>query len=248
MYQKALAKFSEEAENFSSTVYEQSTSLKPAADAFHVPVQKTEWLSYADGAKFFKSDKLMSLVFTDEVLKDKRNTEAVEVSNNTLVAARVVEHKPSAPRSFDEVKAGIEDLLKIEKAAKMAVEKGTSALASLKSGKEAAGLDWIPSVTVDRKNAQGLTDLTMSNVFKIDTSKLPAYLGVADSKKGYLIIKVNGVQNKLAEDEEAKKTAVVNLRTALAAEYGAAYLGTLKADKKVSVNARLMMTDNAAQQ
>ena len=143
MYQKALAKFSEEAENFSSTVYEQSTSLKPAADAFHVPVQKTEWLSYADGAKFFKSVKLMSLVFTDEVLKDKRNTEAVEVSNNTLVAARVVEHKPSAPRSFDEVKAGIEDLLKIEKAAKMAMEKGASALASLKSGKEAAGLDRI---------------------------------------------------------------------------------------------------------
>ena len=127
-------------------------------------------------------------------------------------------------------------------------EKGASALASLKSGKEAAGLDWTTSVTVDRKNAQGLTDLTMSNVFKIDTSKLPAYLGVADSKKGYLLIKVNGVQNKLTEDEEAKKTAVANLRTALAAEYGAAYLGTLKADKKVSVNARLMMTDNAAQQ
>ena len=157
---------------------------------------------FADGAKFFKNDKLMTLVFTDEVLKDKRNTEAVEVSNNTLVAARVIDHKPSAPRSFDEVKGGIEDLLKIEKAAKMAIEKGTTSLASLKAGKEAAGLDWIPSVTVDRKNAQGLTDLTMSNVFKIDTTKLPAYLGVADNKKGYLLIKVTGVQNKLADEEE----------------------------------------------
>jgi peptidyl-prolyl cis-trans isomerase D len=248
MYQKALAKFSEEAENFSSTVYEQSTSLQPAANAFHVPVQKTEWLSYSDGAKYFKSDKLMTLVFTDEVLKDKRNTEAVEVSNNTLVAARVVDHKPSAPRSFDEVKAGIEDLLKLEKATKMAIEKGTTSLASLKAGKEAPGLDWIPSVTVDRKNAQGLTDLTMSNVFKVDTTKLPAYLGVADSKKGYLLIKVTGVQNKLTDDEEAKKTALASLRTALAAEYGAAYLGTLKADKKIYVNSRLMMTDNTAQQ
>ncbi|NBO10702.1 MAG: peptidylprolyl isomerase, partial [Methylophilaceae bacterium] len=135
MYQKALAKFSEEAENFSSMVYEQSTSLQPAADAFHVPVQKSEWLSYADGAKFFKSDKLMTLVFTDEVLKDKRNTEAVEVSSNTLVAARVVDYKPSAPRSFDEVKAGIEDFLKIEKATKLAIDKGAAALADLKAGK-----------------------------------------------------------------------------------------------------------------
>lgn len=247
MYQKALAKFSEEAENFSSMVYEQSTSLQPAADAFHVPVQKSEWLSYADGAKFFKSDKLMTLVFTDEVLKDKRNTEAVEVSSNTLVAARVVDYKPSAPRSFDEVKAGIEDFLKIEKATKLAIDKGTTALADLKAGKAVTGIDWINSVVVDRKNAQGLTDLTMSNVFKIDASMLPAYAGVADSKKGYLLIKVTGVQSKLTDDEAAKKAALVDLRTALAAEYGSAYLGALKADKKIYVNSRLMMSDNAAQ-
>lgn len=247
MYQKALAKFSEEAENFSSMVYEQSTSLQPAADAFHVPVQKSEWLSYADGAKFFKSDKLMTLVFTDEVLKDKRNTEAVEVSSNTLVAARVVDYKPSAPRSFDEVKAGIEDFLKIEKATKLAIDKGAAALADLKAGKAVTGIDWINSVVVDRKNAQGLTDLTMSNVFKIDASKLPAYAGVADSKKGYLLIKVTGVQSKLTDDEAAKKAALVDLRTALAAEYGSAYLGALKADKKIYVNSRLMMSDNAAQ-
>ena len=244
MYQKALAKFSEQAEAFSATVYEQSTSLQPAADAYGIPVQKTEWLSYADGAKFFKSDKLMTLVFTDEVLKDKRNTEAVEVSNNTLVSARVVDYKPSAPRSFDEVKGGIEDLLKIEKATKLAIDKGTSSLASLKAGKEAAGLDWIAPVVVDRKNAQGLTELTMSNVFKIDTKNLPAYAGVSDSKKGYLLIKVTGVQNKLADDE-AKKTALLDLRTAVASEYSSAYIASLKANKKIFVNTRLMMSDSA---
>ena len=247
MYQKALAKFSEQAETFSAMVYEQSTSLQPAADAYGIPVQKTEWLSYADGAKFFKSDKLMTLVFTNEVLKDKRNTEAVEVSNNTLVSARVVDYKPSAPRSFDEVKGGIEDLLKIEKATKLAIDKGTSSLAELKDGKAAGGLDWIAPVTVDRKNAQGLTDLTMSNVFKIDTTKLPAYAGIADSKKGYLLIKVTAVQNKLADDE-AKKAALLDLRTAIASEYSSAYIGALKANKKILVNTRLMMSDGAQAQ
>ena len=244
MYQKAIAKFSEQAEAFSALVYEQSTSLQPAADAYGVPVQKSEWLSYADGAKFFKSDKLMTLVFTNEVLKDKRNTEAVEISNNTLVSARVVEYKPSAPRSFDEIKGGIEDLLKIEKASKLAIDKGALSLASLKEGKDAAELDWILPVTVDRKNAQGLTDLTMSNVFKIDATKLPAYAGVADSKKGYLIIKVSAVQNKLADDD-AKKAALLALRTAMASEYASAYIGALKANKKIFVNTRLMMSDSA---
>jgi peptidyl-prolyl cis-trans isomerase D len=246
MYQKALAKFSEQAEAFSATVYEQSTSLQPVADAYGIPVQKTEWLSYADGAKFFKNDKLMSLVFTNEVLKDKRNTEAVEVSNNTLVSARVIDYKPSAPRSFEEVKGGIADLLKIEKATKLAIDKGVASLASLKSSKDVADLDWIAPVVVDRKNAQGLTELTMANVFKVDTTKLPAYAGVADSKKGYLLIKVTSVQNKLA-DEEAKKSALLDLRTAIASEFSSAYIGTLKADKKIFVNTRLMMSDSASQ-
>jgi peptidyl-prolyl cis-trans isomerase D len=244
MYQKAIAKFSEQAEAFSALVYEQSTSLQPAADAYGVTVEKSGWLSYADGAKFFKSDKLMTLVFTNEVLKDKRNTEAVEVSNNTLVSARVVEYKPSAPRSFDEIKGGIEELLKIEKASKLAIDKGALSLASIKEGKDAADLDWILPVTVDRKNAQGLSDLTMSNVFKIDATKLPAYAGVSDSKKGYLIIKVSAVQNKLADDA-AKKAALLDLRTAMASEYASAYIGTLKANKKIFVNTRLMMSDSA---
>lgn len=246
MYQKALAKFSEQAEAFSATVYEQSTSLQPVADAYGIPVQKTEWLSYADGAKFFKNDKLMTLVFTNEVLKDKRNTEAVEVSNNTLVSARVIDYKPSAPRSFEEVKGGIADLLKIEKATKLAIDKGVASLASLKSSKDVADLDWIAPVVVDRKNAQGLTELTMANVFKVDTTKLPAYAGVADSKKGYLLIKVTSVQNKLA-DEEAKKSALLDLRTAIASEFSSSYIGTLKADKKIFVNTRLMMSDSASQ-
>jgi peptidyl-prolyl cis-trans isomerase D len=84
-------------------------------------------------------------------------------------------------------------------------------------------------------------------VFKVDTTKLPAYAGVADSKKGYLLIKVTSVQNKLA-DEEAKKSALLDLRTAIASEFSSAYIGTLKADKKIFVNTRLMMSDNASQQ
>lgn len=244
MYQKALAKFSEEAENFNNLVYEQSSSLKPAADNYGLQVQKTDWVSATDGAKFFKNDKLMSLVFSNEVINDKRNTEAVEVANNTLVSARVVEHKAAAPRSFDEVKAGIADFLKIEKASKLAIAKGNAALASLKENQTVSNIDWIPAVTVDRKNAQGLTELTMTNVFKIDTTKLPAYTGVSDSKKGFLLIKVVAVHDA---DEDTVKAASADYKAALTAEYGAAYIATLKTKNKVSVNQRLLMGDMAAQ-
>ena len=57
--------------------------MQPAAKAFGLQVQNTDWMSRAEGAKFFKNDKLMNLVFTDEVLKERRNTEAIEVTANT---------------------------------------------------------------------------------------------------------------------------------------------------------------------
>lgn len=245
MYQKALAKFSEQAENFSNMVYEQSSSLQPAAKAFGLQVQTTGWMSRAEGAKFFKNDKLMDMVFSDEVLKDHRNTEAVEVSPNSLVSARVVDYKPAAPRTYDEVKGGIEEYLKLLEATKLATQKGQAALKDLEAGKTVDGLDWIPPVTVDRKNAQGLTDLTMTEAFKIDASKVPAYAGVAQLNKGYLLVKVSSVSNVLSDAD--RQTAELDLQAALSSEYVAAYLKSLKDKSKITINTQVLSANSANQ-
>ena len=242
MYQKAQAEFAKQAEVFSNLVYEQSGSLQPAAKSIGGEVQVSNWLNRETGAKFFKNNqKIMSLIFSDEVLKDHRNTEAVEVAPNNLVAARLVEYKPAAPRGFDEVKAGIESLLKLEAAAKLTKAKGESALRDLKAGKAVAGVDWIPEVTVDRKNAQGLTDLAMNLAFKTNAAKLPAYSGVADSKQGYLLLKVLKVDAGLAADADAQQLAKNEIGAALTNEYLAAYKQSLRLKAKVTVNERLLL-------
>lgn len=244
LYQKALAKFTEQAENFSNMVYEQSQTLEPASKTFGLQLQTSGWMSRAEIAKFFKNDKLADSVFTDEVLKEGRNTEAIEVSPNNLISARVVEHKAAAPRTFDEVKAGIEDYLKVVAAAKLAQKKGETLLADLKQGKAVESLEWIPPVTVDRKNAQGLTDLTMVEAFKMDTSKLPAYVGVADKNKGYLLIKVSSVGTLLSDDETERKSVQRELESALAAEYESAYLKSLRNRSKVEINQKILFSDS----
>lgn len=244
LFQKAQAEFIEKAESFSNTVYEQSDSLAPAAKAFGSQVQHSDWVTRDEVAKFFKSDKLMELVFSAESIKDRRNTEAIEVSPNNLVSARVIDYKPSAPRSFDDVKAGIEDLLKLEAASKLAIAKGESALKDLREGVAVADLDWIPEVTVDRKNAQGLTQLAMTQIFKTDVSKLPAYSGLADSKQGFLLVKVIEVDTSSATDEDAVKAAKLELNAALAAEYLASYKQSLREKANVKVNQKLLL-DNS---
>lgn len=240
IFQKAQAKYAELSEDFSSMVYEKSASLQPVAKKYRLQLQTTPLMSRADGAKFFKNDKVMALAFSDEVLKEKRNSEAVEVSPNNLVSVRVVEYKPEAPRSFDEVKGGIEALLKLEQAMKLATDKGSAILAKLNAGEALSDLDWIPSVTVDRKNAQGLNDAVMKQVFKINAAKLPAYVGFVDENKAYTIVKLVAVNNTLTGNDEAKATAKAEYELALANEYLSAYVGSLKAKQDIQVNAGVL--------
>lgn len=241
MYQKALAKFSEQAENFSNMVYEQSDSLEPIAQEFGLQVQTSGWLSRDDGAKFFKNDKLMNLVFSDEILKEKRNTEAVEVSPNNLISVRVDEYKPATARSYEEVKAAIEDFLKQEQAAKLAKEKGEAVLADLRTGKSLT-LGWSEPTIVDRYNSHALTGLSVSTAFKANTATLPAYNGVAD-RNGYLLVKVTSVQFMM-DNDEAQRAAKTQLQSALATEYKRAYISSLKQKSKITINNQLLNSDD----
>ncbi|HEY8355304.1 MAG TPA: SurA N-terminal domain-containing protein [Methylophilaceae bacterium] len=243
LYQKALAQFTEQAEEFSNMVYEQSDSLEPAAKAFELDIQTTPWMSREDVARVFKSDRMRDQVFSEEVLKEGRNTEAIEVAPNSLMVARVKDHKPSALRDFDEVRPGIEEYLRAEAATRLAVEKGEAALADLKAGKSVSGLQWTQPAVVDRKNPQGLTDLAVSNAFRIKTDSLPAYAGVADASKGYLLIKVSAVNEGLPEDDSEKQDARTEMQTALAAEYVDAYLKSLRARSDISINQKLIQPD-----
>lgn len=242
IFQKAQIKYAELTEEFSNTVYEQSGSLQPVAKKFNLTVQTPDWLNREEGAKYFKGNtQLMNMVFSDDVLNNQRNTEAVEVSPNNLVAARVVEYKAQAPRLFDEVKPGIEALLKLEQALKLAEEKGKAVLAKLKAGEQDETLDWIPEVTVDRKMAQGLTEPVMKQVFKINATKLPAYAAFVDTNRAYVLVKVSNVINVLDEDKDLKQRAEVEYERALAQEYVSAYGKSLKAKADIQVNRQLLV-------
>ena len=113
--QKGARKFAEAAEAFSNLVYEQSDSLKPAAEKFKLAVQKTDWIpktgSPAAGA--LANPRMLGALFSPDSIQSKRNTDAIEVAPGVLASARITEHKPAAQLKYDEVKAEIEKRLRI---------------------------------------------------------------------------------------------------------------------------------------
>ena len=206
--QKGARKFAEAAESFNNLVYEQSDSLKPAAERFKLQVQATSWIAKSARQELGALDnpKLLAALFSSDSIKNKRNTDAIEVAPNTLVSARVIEHQPAAQRSLDEVKGEIAEQLRRREASALALKDGAAKLEKLKTGED-AGVKWGPPRLVSRRDAQGLPSNLLRQVVAADTAKLPAYVGVPIPNGGYSLFRITKVIEEPVKDGDAQVSA-----------------------------------------
>lgn len=234
--QKAAKKFAELAETFSNTVYEQPDSLNPVADALKLKIQSSPWISKkGTDMALLKHPKLLQAVFSEDALKLKRNTEAVEVAPNTLVAARVAEYKAASYKPFEELHTELAKRLLRERGNVAAVKQGKDALASLQKGGAVADLKWGATILISRENASSMGKDALSQIFRADAGKLPAYTGIENPKGGYTLIKVSKVVEPDAIDPAKRKSYANQLRQVFAQEYSSAYLASLKQKADISI-------------
>jgi peptidyl-prolyl cis-trans isomerase D len=233
--QKAGKKFAELAEQFNNLVFEQGDSLKPAADALKLTIQASGWASRTGSDnKLLNNPKLLQAAFSEDAVRNKRNTEVVDVGNNTLVAARVAEYKPASVRPFEEVSAEITKLLTQQQAAQLAAKHGRELLVKLGQG-EGAALDWSAAKLVSRDNAQGYAGPALAEILKADVGKLPAYTGVENARGGFVLLKITRVVDSEGVDAARRKAVSDEIRRLLGQEELNAYVASLKlrADVKV---------------
>jgi len=233
--QKGQRRFAEAAETFNNLVYEQSDSLKAAAERFKLQTQQTGWIAKSARQELGALDnpKLLAALFSSDSIKNRRNTDAVEVAPNTLVAARVVEHQPAAQRDFAEMKGEIAEQLRRREASALALKDGTTKLDKLRKGED-AGVKWGPTRLVSRREAQGLPTNMLRQVVSADTSKLPAYVGIPIPNGGYSLLRITKVIEEPAKEGDPQ-TAARAAQLYGAAQYEA-FVESLRARADVEVN------------
>jgi peptidyl-prolyl cis-trans isomerase D len=184
--QLAQKRFTETAELFTNTVYEQADSLQPAADKFKLSLQTaTVQRTPAPGAAGpLASVKLFESLFSSEALRNKRNTEAVETAASQLTAARIVQHNPARLQPLADVKVKVREQLVRKLAFAQAVKAGQDRLAALKKG-ELNGLG--EPVILSRPLARDLPRKVVEAILAADASKLPADIGV-DAGAGTFVV------------------------------------------------------------
>lgn len=233
-------KYSELAEVFTNTVYEQSDSLKPVADKLQLKIQTVDNLSRnvspALGTAPVNNAKFLKAIFADDALKNKRNTDAVEVAPSTLVAGRVVEYKPAAKRPLAEVDAVIRQRVSMEEALKLAKKAGEAKIVAAKASNDATGFGE-PKVLTRTKQPE-IQMAAAADVLKADVSKLPAYVGVDVPGVGYGVYRINKVSQP-AQPDMTRRAGLQQQLNALAAQQDTfAYFEALKTKAKTKVTAK----------
>jgi len=239
--QKVSQKFAAAADQFQNLVYEQADSLAGVAKALDLEAKTSQWATRADAQRLaFGNAKFVQALFAPESVTAKRNTEAIEVGANTLMAGRVIEYKPAAPRAFDEVKDEIRRQLVQREASEMAQKLGREKLALLEQGKsdKEAGVTFGKPLSVLRNQMQpGFSPDALTAVFRADAAKLPQYVGATNERGGYSIYRVQKTMLPPTANDPSKLAAARGRIAELQSrELFDAYIASLKAKADLRIN------------
>jgi peptidyl-prolyl cis-trans isomerase D len=243
-------KYSELAEVFTNTVYEQAESLKPVADKLKLNIQTVDGLTRnpnpAQGTAPFNNAKFLQAIFSQDALKEKRNTEAVEVAPSVLVAGRVVEFKPATKRPLAEVDAAIRQRVAQEEAVRLARQAGEAKLAaSIKTPADASGFG--EAKVVSRTKEPTLNQVAAIAVLKANVDKLPAFVGVDVPGQGYGVYRINKVSMPTQPDQARRKQEAEQIARAVGEQEMYGYIEALKKKAKAKITAKPADLGNQAQ-
>ncbi|MFA5489760.1 MAG: SurA N-terminal domain-containing protein [Candidimonas sp.] len=214
--QLGAERFADMATQLTGLVYDNPSSLQPAADALGLalktatgvtrdgllPADQVEGdaASASDDAAVLDDPRLRRAVFMPQSYTEKRNTGIVEISPDTMIVARIDAVTPAQVPPFERVEKTVKDQLLQERAAKAAKEAGEKALAAFqRPDASEAGLGDVQ--TISRIDTHGLIKPVLDAAFNISAdTALPAYTGV-DLPQGYVVIRLDAVKPGNPDDD-----------------------------------------------
>ncbi|NDB98757.1 MAG: hypothetical protein EBZ84_07815, partial [Betaproteobacteria bacterium] len=241
----AQKRFAELAESFSNTVYEQSDSLEPAALKISRPVialkslradGRLQTAAGEPGEKAAIHPRVLAAVFSDESIRLRRNSDAIEVAPGVMVSARLRSYEPPKSPPLEAVRTAVAEAWKDQAAMARARTEGERWIETLR--KQLVELDAAkPSDPAILKNPllgtlfQGFSDPivvsrgqptvldqdSLRAVFKLGFDAKQRVSGVTVADQGFRVLVLESV---LPHDEAQIKSAVPVVREQLASLEG----------------------------
>lgn len=151
---KADELFSDAVDKLDAAVYEASDLKEPAAQ-FKLTPASTETFTRKGGAGIAADRKIIEAAFSDDLVKDGKNSQGLRLADGSVAWLHVKDHHPASLIPLAEVSAEVRNQLLIEKAREKAKATAEAVTAALGKGETLAavaareGLSWqsVPGIT-----------------------------------------------------------------------------------------------------
>lgn len=156
---KAAEKLNEAIDELNRLAYE-SGDLATISEQFGKKVEETPLFTRQGGSGIAADKKVIEAAFSDAVLKDGANSEAIELADGSVLVLRIGKHEPARDQTLEEVKDQVVATLKQQKARDKAAATADEIVARLQKGEslealgDAFGLVWSNAADVNRQNAE----------------------------------------------------------------------------------------------
>ncbi|GGB63902.1 SurA N-terminal domain-containing protein [Shewanella inventionis] len=231
---KALDVFYGLQSKLADTSYEIPDTLVDTAQAVGGKVQTTALFSRDNVPAKFNNPELIKAAFSDQVLASGMNSDVIELAPNHVVVIRMKQHNMAGTMAFADVKAGIVERLKQDKANESAREKAAQYMAELKAGNDTLTDATLTALHKLGRFNQEIDQAITDKAFKIAAPAANSVtIDTAALATGYAVI----VLDKVNEAEGINDNLINTLKQRLAPQYSEAdyraVIATLKADAEI---------------
>lgn len=232
-------------DKLTNLAYEVPDTLDDAAGGTGLEIKTTELFPRSGGKGIASNPKVVAAAFGDEVLKNRYNSEPIQIGENHVVVVRIKDHQEAKLKTLDEVKEQIKAQIINDKAQDRAAQVGKNIIEQLAKGDatpeaaaKIANVEWKKAGELKR------TDRTIESkiVQKAFRMKKPAEGKASfDGEKlanGYAVIGVTKVTDgDPSKIEEAKRLTLARNISSIRGESAFySFLEELKDSSAVIIN------------
>jgi peptidyl-prolyl cis-trans isomerase D len=225
-------------------IYQDPTSLAPAAKTLGLTVQKTGLFGRNGGTGIAANPAVIKAAFSSTVLTEGNTSDPVELGPNHIVVLRVDQHEKSVPKPLDQVRENIRKILAEQQIAKQAKDRAGALYARLQKGETLDKLaDELKLKPEDGKDigrkAANLDGKLVAEVFKLARPQAgkPEIGEVALANDAYALIVLDAVKDgdpsKL--DPKTREAAGNQLRQGAGNEVVLGFIASLRKNAKIEI-------------
>lgn len=197
--EKAADLYQSQTERLREAAYT-AENLSVVATAMGLPLNTSPAITRDGGEGIGGDPKVVSTVFSEEVLKGGYVSPLVELDDARAIVLELKEHTPQQRRAFAEVKADIAAVLTIERGLAQARERAEGYRKRLLAGESlekiarSEHLEWQVNTGVRRYDTDAGSDVA-KHIFEIPAKSPLPLVGAFDSANGVVVFQVIGIHS-----------------------------------------------------